>query len=458
MQKGDPGFVLGKRLGGCGFLCMGLLFFSSLAGATLSDGNGTGKTWQAFSELSEEELARIDLSPGTPRDAQIPYLPAEPYPFTPPYTAEEMGYRAMEFPHMPRWSCVQIEDGGVLTPSGYLSNIKVIVLVDYRDPEGLIGQLTAKPGEVYSRWLSQDTAPPENYGNQLLFLTYRTDQNASKKADLFGYSPAMRRVRRFPQPRRQERLANWPLTYDDSVGRDAWEFSWRIVGTDVLYETVRFPKTRQIITLASADGSFTDVPVDTLKLMGEQYPYYTSDGGMKCYVVEARAKAEWLPDYYASKILYWLDQHAFYPLRMEIYGKEGQPLFIEERMAKVMNPRLKERGYHNLIAVWWDLQQDFYGYSVHDAQELREWSEKDLAVFFNPDFMRRGWFPAPLKTQAAIRTPEEFFLRPRLYREKFPEERKIVLPANLEARIRAQEAAGHIVFTENLDGSLNGSE
>ncbi len=225
----------------------------------------------------------------------------------------------------------------------------------------------------------------------------------------------------------------------------------------MLYETVRFPKTRQIITLASADGSFTNVPVDTLKLMGEEYSHYTPDGGVKCYVVEARPKAEWLPDYYAPRILYWLDQHAFYPLRIEIYGKEGKPVFLEERMAKLMNPRLQERGYHNLIAVWWDVQQDFYGYSVHDAQELREWSEKDLAVFFNPDFMRRGWFPAPLKTQAAIRTPEEFFLRPRLHREKFPQERKIVLPAGLEARIQAQEAAGRIVFIESLDESLDNS-
>jgi hypothetical protein len=455
MPRENFGLALGRRLGGCGFLCLGLLFFSSLAWATLSGGDS--KTWQVLSELSEEELARIDLSPKTPRDPEISYLPAEPYPFTPPYTAEEMGYRAMEFPHMPRWSCVQIEDGGVLTPSGYLSTIKVVVLVDYRAPEGLVGQLTAKPGEVYSRWLTQDIAPPENYGNQLLFITYRTDQTASKKADLFGYSPALRRVRRFPQPRRQERLANWPLTYDDSVGRDAWEFSWHILGTDVLYETVRFPKTRRIITLASADGSFTDVPVDTLKLMGEEYSHYTPDGGVKCYVVEARPKAEWLPDYYAPRILYWLDQHAFYPLRIEIYGKEGKPVFLEERMAKLMNPRLQEQGYHNLIAVWWDVQQDFYGYSVHDAQELREWSEKDLAVFFSPDFMRRGWFPAPLKTQAAIRTPEEFFLRPRLHREKFPQQRKIVLPADLEARIQAQEAAGRIVFIESLDESLDDS-
>jgi hypothetical protein len=45
-----------------------------------------------------------------------------------------------------------------------------------------------------------------------------------------------------------------------------------------------------------------------------------------------------------------------------------------------------------------------------------------------------------------IRSPAEFFLRPYLYKDKFPEARNIQLPADLEARIRAQNAAGQIVF------------
>jgi hypothetical protein len=187
--------------------------------------------------------------------------------------------------------------------------------------------------------------------------------------------------------------------------------------------------------------------------MGEGYPYYTPDRGVKCYVVEARAKPEWLPDYYAPRILYWLDQHTFYPLRTEEYGPQGELVMIEERLAKLLNPDLKERGYHNIITVWWNAQLDFFAYAVHDGQQRRQWSEKDKEVFFNPDFMRRVWFPVPMKTQSTVRSPEEFFLRPRLYREKFPQERKIVLPAELEARIQAQEAAGRIVFTESFDGA-----
>ena len=62
------------------------------------------KTWKTVVELSEAEKSRLDLRVDTPRDATLPYLPAEAYPFQPPYTAEEMGYRAMEFPHIARWS------------------------------------------------------------------------------------------------------------------------------------------------------------------------------------------------------------------------------------------------------------------------------------------------------------------------------------------------------------------
>ncbi len=74
----------------------------------------------------------------------------------------------------------------------------------------------------------------------------------------------------------------------------------------------------------------------------------------------------------------------------------------------------------------------------------------DSEIYFNPDFMRRVWFPVPLKTQATIKAPEDFFLRPHLYRDKFPEERKIIIAPEVEARVQAQDAAGRVVFGDNL--------
>ncbi len=425
-----------------------LLLLLTLFFAGAPSVSADSRVWKYLNELSDAERQNIDLRTDTPRDAALPYLPAKPYPFSAPYTAEEMGIRAMEFPHMARWNHVQIEDFGSLMPTGYLSTAKTIVLGLHVQPEGLEGYLKLKPGEVFARWLSQDTAPPENLGNQLLMVQHRTDQQVTTKADMFGYSPVLRRVRRFPQPRRQDRFPDQPVTFDDFLGRDAWEFSWRVIGVDVLTETVRFPVTRQTITLAAGDGSLTDVPAKSLQLMGKEYPYYTAEGGVPCYVVEAKAKPEWLGDYYAPRILYWLDQHYFYPLRTEAYSPTGELISLETRLGVLYNPALKERGYHNLITVWWNAQMDFMGYSVHDGHRARQWTEKDSDIYFNPDFMRRVWFPVPLKTQATVKVPEDFFLRPHLHRDKFPEERKVTLAPEVEARVQAQEAAGRLVFSE----------
>ena len=77
----------------------------------LADQNNTAlrKTWKVVAELSDEEQAVLDFQTDAPRDATVPYLPAERFPFQPPYTAEEMAIRAMEFPHSPFWNCTLID-------------------------------------------------------------------------------------------------------------------------------------------------------------------------------------------------------------------------------------------------------------------------------------------------------------------------------------------------------------
>src|SRR5215831_2695297 len=235
----------------------------------------TARTWKTVNELPETERADIDLRTETPRDPQIPYLPAEKYPFAPPYTAEEMGYRAMEFPHMPRWSAAFADGFGSITSSGFLQQAKTAggTLSVYAD--GVASYLYATPpGGEYCRWLFQDTAPPESYGNQTLMVGYRTDQTASTRLDSFYYSPSLRRVRCMPQPRRDDRFPNSVQTMDDITGRDAWEFSWRLLGADVLSETVRFPTTRSTVTSAGASGVFSEVPVSAFTMLGDAYQHY----------------------------------------------------------------------------------------------------------------------------------------------------------------------------------------
>lgn len=404
------------------------------------------KTWKTVEELSAEEKALLDLRTDTPRDPQIPYLPAERFPFAPPYTAEEMGLRSMEFPHSPNWNCTLIDIAATVTNTGFMDQRVTIIPIAYLPTGGFAEQLYGmKPGQEVYRWLSQSVAPAERYGSQTLYVGYRTDQKFTTKLDLFAYSPSLRRIRRQPQPRREDRLPNSASTFDDLIGRDAWEFSWRILGTDILYQTVRFPVTRQTAVLTDDMGGYVDVHAKDIKLMGKDYPLYTTDGGVKCYVVEALPRPEWLPKYYISKMIYWLDQQSFFPLRIEEYDKEGNLIFINARTGVRANPQLGDHGYAVLFDLWWDMPIDLLSASIHGILP-RSWSEDDKKIFFSPGFMRREWFLEPPKSTMVLRSPDEFYLRPTLDKDKFPAERKIAIAPELEARIEVQEREGKLVF------------
>jgi hypothetical protein len=405
------------------------------------------RTWKTIAELSPEERASIDVSTETPRHAEFPYLPAELFPFTPPYTAEEMGLRAMEFSYWRKWTSSTAQAYGSIDAYGYMPSWgRCVMSIAYHVADGIAGHLYAKPGQNDYSALLQYLAPPEVFGNQSLYIRYRTDQTFTKKQDTFRYSSALRRVRRYPMPPRQDRYPANAFTYDDDVGRDAWEYSWKLLGTDVLFHTVRFPVTRPTITLGNADGSFTDVPTSAIKLMGDAYPWYTPEGGVKCYVVEATAKPDWLPNYYAPRILYWLDQHTFFPLRIEQYGKDGTLIFIAVRLGGLFKPELGERGYSSVSHVDWNLSADLMSYMFTDVTLTQPWSAAEQGLFFMPSFMPREWRLTSLKSQAGVPTPQEFFLRPALEEGKFPEARRIELSPELRARIQAQEQAGRLVF------------
>ena len=252
----SEGFVAVRRNG---LLVVLLTFaFNVLWGAAYAEtGAVSARTWKTVAELSPEERATIDFSSTTPRHAEFPYLPAELFPFAPPYTAEEMGLRAMEFGYWRRWTSSTVQAYGSVDANGYMPTWgKSVTSVSYHVADGIAGHLYAKPGQNDYSALLQYLAPPEQYGNQSLYIRYRTDQTFTKKQDTFRYSSALRRVRRFPAPPRQDQYPAYPYTYDDDVGRDAWEYDWRLLGTDVLLQTVRFPVTRPTITLANVEGGF----------------------------------------------------------------------------------------------------------------------------------------------------------------------------------------------------------
>jgi hypothetical protein len=76
----------------------------------------------------------------------------------------------------------------------------------------------------------------------------------------------------------------------------------------------------------------------------------------------------------------------------------------------------------------------------------KEWSAEERQLFFQPESVQWKWLFPALAQFPQLRSAEEFYLRPDLYVDKFPQERKIELSPELTARITAQEREGHLVF------------
>ena len=120
---------------------------------------------------------------------------------------------------------------------------------------------------------------------------------------------------------------------------------------------------------------------------------------------------------------------------------------VEVRLSEMFNPSLKDRGYGPLFILYWDIASDLMSYNIRDNHRVKQWSAKETEAFFNPDFMRRQWYlDSSVKSQAGVAYPDLFFLRPPLEEGKFPNLRPIQLPAEVAARVEAQEKAGRLVF------------
>ena len=432
------------RYGRCALLLALALPFAS---AAIDDPRE--QLWKTVEQMSEEDRARFDPATSTPRDTTLPYIPAEAYPFQAPYTAEEMGYRSSEFVHTPRWQSGMVDAFGVVTSSGYINQGMTVIYTRLAGRPGLEGYIhDLKPGEPYQHWISYDIFPPESEAAQQLWIPYRTDKEHKTKLDYYFYSESLRRVRRQPQPIRDQRFPDNSQTFDDVTGRDPWELQWQLLGTDVLYETARYPNTRPTIT-HNIKGQFIERQTAAIKMMGEQYKYYRADGGIDCYVLKATVREDWLPGYREKTYVFWIDKHHFYPLRMEKYSPTGKLMMVEARIAELENSERGEFGFAAHTTVYWNVEYDLISYSMHDGQVPRVWTDEQKRTMFTPEFMRRRWLIEPLKSLVVVRDPAQFFLRPKIYPGKFSGERNWTLPAEIQARVDAQEAAGHLVFVSS---------
>lgn len=398
------------------------------------------RTRYSVQELSSHKRKNLDLSTLALHDPQRPHLPKEQVPFAAPHSAEEMGTRAMEFPHTPLWNCLLIDIGITVTPEGFLDQrISTSAILSLPQPDS--------PGQEAFRWIAQSVNSTDAVEPPVLQVGYHTGKNNDVALTTFFPRPGFPPLR--SSLRRGERLPQGIGTIDDVVGRNARDFVWRILGSDLLERTMRFPATQKQLVVPDIEGRAVTIPIQTIKLMGENYPGYTATGAVPCYVVEAVPRAESLPNYYLSKLIYWLDQRSFFPLRIEQYDRTGKLTFVTVRTASLANPTLKERGYAGFLELSWDLPRDIMTASIHTVIP-KEWSAEEQQRFFHPESVQWQWpFPA-LAQFPQMTDAKEFYLRPDLYLDKFPRDRKIDLSPELAARIAAQERAGHLVFGRDV--------
>jgi hypothetical protein len=131
-------------------------------------------------------------------------------------------------------------------------------------------------------------------------------------------------------------------------------------------------------------------------------------------------------------------------LRIEEYDRTGTLFFIETRLATLLNPALGDKGYGIVFDLYWDIAHDQMSYSVHDSHEVKQWSLQEQQRF-TITTLSHEWPFGPQVSQAEVSAPEQFFLRPILDQDKFPQERKIVLSSELAARLQTQGASEHQV-------------
>jgi uncharacterized protein DUF1329 len=182
-----------------------LLLVSGLSAATSPI---EPQSWRSVDDLLPHEKARIDLNGPGPRDSKRPYIPAEPYPFTAPFTTEEIAYRAMEFTQHARWSSVIVDVYGSMTGAGYLDQGITITYKQWvAETRGVPGQIETAAGQPYLRMIHHFTHPPRIAGQQHMWYVKRSDKELKTRLDMFVYTPDLRRVRRIPQPQRDVRLS-----------------------------------------------------------------------------------------------------------------------------------------------------------------------------------------------------------------------------------------------------------
>lgn len=323
------------------------------------------------------------------------------YPWSPPYTAEQIMYlcdavqwtggieKAYKTADMNAIS-IQVDARGYIRQNPALRRRK-----NYFANYGEILDYTSeklKVGEPRNKDIVFIIYPPALRGQAVVDWKYKQEPGKYKPVDFWVYVPALKMVRRLATGDRADGFAGGDMTYDDIYSLEPFDETHTLIGEDILPPGAVCPSEPRA-----------------------------------CYVVKSINRN---PNYYLSKRLRWVDKETFIPWREEQYDKKGYlRVIFEKKMEKI-------QGY-TVQTLWnyWNIQRDFrQPVFIFDYRFDKPMSEAE----FNYDYLRKefAWRNPSLKEFPFIKNLGDLPPRPTLLRDRFPEERKIKLPEELERELK----------------------
>ncbi|MCP4716640.1 MAG: outer membrane lipoprotein-sorting protein, partial [Deltaproteobacteria bacterium] len=208
--------------------------------STLTATAGQTKTWKAVDEMSPQELKswQIDTrwSHNVPRHKDYPHLPNEIYPFTPPYTGEEMSLLGEDILFPGRHCKNEAAHLATINKRGHMLQISWMFKTKFYY-DGFAEKLyKLKTGDVETKHLIIYDFPPEERGRGVLLWDIKDSPDVHREQDRWIYYNSLRRVRRVQGGSGEDNLLETDFTYDDDIMRDTWEHSHKIIGIDTLYD------------------------------------------------------------------------------------------------------------------------------------------------------------------------------------------------------------------------------
>ncbi len=326
------------------------------------------------------------------------------FPWSPPYTAEQIVYLAdavswtgginKAYRNMDLLALsVEVDARGYIRQKPALRKRK-----NYFDNYGDILDYTSeklKVGDPRNKDVVFILHPPALRGQTVLNWKYKQSPDKYKAVDFWVYLPALKTVRRLATGDRADGFAGGDMTYDDVFSLEPFEETHTLISEDILPPGGVCPSELKA-----------------------------------CYVVKSINKD---PNYYLSKRIRWIDKESFIPWREEQYDKTGNLRVIFEKKIE------EDQGYL-VSTLWnyWNVQRNFrQPIFIFDYRFDLPMSEEE----FNYDYLRKefAWRNPSLKEYPLIKKPGDLPPRPPLLRDRFPEERKIKLPEELEKELKERK-------------------